>query len=190
MTLKLLDPIKTLGSRKCYAPNDTKRGGVLVHYDDSSSDNGAVEWFLDPTCEVAYNRLYLDNGTVVQITPTMEHAAWHAGVCLTKNANHFFYGLACATNGTTLATREQFASLCHDVAALFILNGWHAADVATRIRGHDAEATWDKTNAPNERKKWGKLGRKVDPTGVRPDGQPIVSLALVRVEVCRLLGSA
>jgi hypothetical protein len=60
-----------------------------------------VEWFTDPECHVSYNRLYLDDGSVVQITPTMECAAWHAGVCIDAIANRHYYGLAAATDTRT-----------------------------------------------------------------------------------------
>lgn len=180
MTLELLTPARALHSARCYAPSIAiARRGVMLHFDDSSNDRSAVEWFTDPTCNVSYNRLYLDNGDPVQITPTMDHAAWHAGVCLTRNANHVFYGLSVATNTRTPATAAQLEAIAHDCAALFQLHRWAAADVETRIRGHEDEACFANR----------KLGRKIDPTGLHA-AQPILSKAAVRQRVRELLGAA
>lgn len=144
----------------------------MPHFDDSSNDRSAVEWFTDPRCNVSYNRLYLDNGDVVQITPTMEHAAWHAGVCRTKNANRAYYGLAAATDTKTAVTPAQFEAMAHDCAALFQLNHWPAADVDRRIIGHEDEAL--------------PKGRKIDPTGLHAD-RPILSTVALRRRVKELL---
>lgn len=175
--MQLLQPSKFLKSKNCYAARPLgARGGVLLHFDDSSNDGSAVEWFTDPTCHVSYNRLYLRNGDVVQITPTMEHAAWHAGVCLKKNANRFYYGLSVAANEKVPATEQQFASIGHDCVALFELNGWSADSVDQRIVGHEEQACFSN----------GKLGRKIDPTGLWKK-KPILSTALVREYVKRML---
>lgn len=169
----LLRPSKTLNSKNCYVARPVgARSGIMLHFDDSSNDESAVEWFSDRTCRVSYNRLYLDSGAVVQITPTMEHAAWHAGVCLTANANRVFYGLAAATNTAHPATREQFASIVYDCVALFHLNGWTADSVDRRIVGHEDEACFANR----------KLGRKIDPTGL-DHTKPILSTVLVREAV-------
>jgi len=146
----------------------------MLHFDDSSNDSSAVEWFTDPACHVSYNRLYLDNGDVVQITPTMEHAAWHAGVCRTPNANRAFYGLSAATDTKTLATSKQGESMARDCAALFQLNKWPVSDVGKRIVGHEDEAM--------------PKGRKIDPTGLHA-GRPILSTVAVRRRVKELLAS-
>jgi N-acetyl-anhydromuramyl-L-alanine amidase AmpD len=171
--MPVLEPKRMLNSKNCYAPAAvSERRGIMLHFDDSSNDASAVEWFLDPACAVSYNRLYLDNGDVVQITPTMEHAAWHAGVCLTKNANHVYYGLSAATDTKHPATAAQIAGIVHDCVALFQLHGWPAADVETRIVGHEDEACFANR----------KLGRKIDPTGL-DHTKPILSTALVRERV-------
>lgn len=151
----------------------------MLHFDDSSQDDWAVEWFVDPRCKVSYTRLYLDNGDVVQITPTIEHRAWHAGVCIGKgDANREYYGLAAATNAQTPVTAPQFEAIAHDTAALFVLNGWPASDDEKRIVGHDERACF----------KDGKLGRKIDPTGYHRD-RPILSTAAVRARVRELLAA-
>lgn len=178
MTLALLTPTKELHSANCYAPSRAiARRGIMLHFDDSSNDVSAVEWFTDPACKVSYNRLVLDNGDVVQITPTMDYAAWHAGVCLTRNANHVYYGLSVATDTRTPATAAQLEAIAHDCAALFQLHRWPAADVATRILGHEDQACFANR----------KLGRKIDPTGLHHD-RPILSKTAVRQRVRELLG--
>lgn len=186
--IELLTPVRFVGSNNCWDKRPLgARQGIMYHFDDSSSDESGEEWFHDPTCHVSYNRLYLDNGDVVQITPTMEHAAWHAGVCRTANANRFYYGLAIAANERTPVTPKQFESIAHDSAALFLLNHWAIADITRRTTGHEDEATWDKTNAPKTPARWGKLGRKVDPTGLHAD-RPILSTLALRHRVLELLG--
>jgi hypothetical protein len=50
------------------------------------------------------------------------------------------------------------------------------------VVGHDQQAVW--TAAYTARRElWGKLGRKVDPTGSRPDGRAVVDLGEVRKKV-------
>lgn len=171
----LLTPKVSLRSKNCYEPRSLgARRGIMLHFDDSANDTSAVEWFTDPTCRVSYNRLYLDNGDVVQITPTMESAAWHAGVCLTANANHVYYGLAAATNTKHPVAAPQFESIVHDCIELFRMNGWPLADADTRIVGHEDEACFANRT----------LGRKIDPTGY-DHSKPILSTALVRERVKR-----
>jgi N-acetyl-anhydromuramyl-L-alanine amidase AmpD len=178
--IHLLDPVRVLSSINCHAARPVgARHGIMLHFDDSSSDASAEEWFHDLRCHVSYNRLYRDDGQVVQITPSIESAAWHAGVCRTANANRVFYGLAAATDTKTPVTAPQFESIALDCAALFILNKWPAAEVTTRIIGHEDEACF-----PD-----GKLGRKIDPTGLRP-AQPILSTMKVRHRVLELLDAA
>jgi N-acetyl-anhydromuramyl-L-alanine amidase AmpD len=173
----LLKPVKSLFSKNCYMARGLEaRKGIMLHFDDSSNDFSAVEWFKDPSCHVSYNRLYLDNGDVVQITPTMLHAAWHAGVCASPNANRIYYGLAAATNTQHVVTEAQFASIVHDCVALFQIHGWKASEVDTRIVGHEDEACFAN----------GKLGRKIDPTGLNK-ARPILDTKLVREHVRRAL---
>lgn len=175
--IELIEPVRILSSKNCYDKRPIgARQAVMLHFDDSSDDHSAEEWFHDPKCHVSYNRLVLDDGSVVQITPTMEHAAWHAGVCLTANANRAFYGIAAATDTSTPVTAKQLEAIAHDCAALFAMNKWPAADVTKRIVGHEDEACF-----PN-----GKLGRKIDPTGLHAD-RPILSKLAVRHRVLELL---
>lgn len=155
--LKVKENVK---STQCYATRSEKPVGIMIHFDDSSSDASGLQWFHDPACHVSYNRLYFDDGTVAQITPTMECAAWHAGVCRPsatnlpyKGANSAFYGLAIAADNDDVVTPKQLKSLAADCVAIFKYHGW-SKDELYRITGHDAEA-WPR-------------GRKVDPTGTIP----------------------
>lgn len=177
--------IKRLVSSRCDRELTQARVGIMLHFDGSSSDSGAVEWFSDPACNVSYNRLYLDNGDVVQITPNMNHRAWHAGVCrktaTVRDANSAFYGLAAATNEKVPVTDAQFNAIVDDCVALMQQHGWTAADVDTRIVGHDEWAVYKKGHP-----KAGKLGRKMDPTGLHKKA-PILSTQKVRDAVRKRL---
>lgn len=177
--IQLLDPVRTLASPNCWPARPVgARRGIMLHFDDSSSDASGEEWFHDPKCHVSYNRLFLDDGSVVQITPSIESAAWHAGVCTVPNANRAYYGLAAATDTKTPVTTKQFESIAHDCAVLFDLNKWPTSLITTKIVGHEDLACFAN----------GKLGRKIDPTGLHPDA-PILSTMLVRHRVLELLGA-
>jgi len=63
--------------------------------------------------------------------------------------------------------------------AVVAYHGWRAEEFSTRIVGHDAQAIWTPAYT-HEANRWGTLGRKVDPTGTRPDKQPIIDVAAVR----------
>jgi N-acetyl-anhydromuramyl-L-alanine amidase AmpD len=177
MTLadSLIKPSETL-----HSPNQADlvvdRGGIMLHFDDSSEDDWAVEWFRDPACKVSYNRLYLDDGDVVSIA---ERRAYHAGDCLTKWANSVYYGLAAATNAKHPVTEKQLVSILSDCMTIFHFHKWGKSEVTTRIVGHDTQAIYTKHNTPDRPKLWGKLGRKVDPTGLDPK-KPILSVEQVR----------
>ena len=133
------------------------RAGVMLHYDESGNDDGAVEWLLfDPRCKVSYNWLILDDGTVRDVAP-VEARAWHAGVCRPsegaphyKDANSAFYGIAVAAKHTQVATPAQFAMVVTLCRTLFSKHGWPLTDTY-RIVSHRTEA-WPR-------------GRKDDPDG-------------------------
>lgn len=155
---------------KLYEP----RKGLLLHYDDSTSDPGAVEWLTrDPKCKVSYNRLYLDNGSRVNITPTTARA-WHAGVCRPsdprlpyKDANSAFYGWAIATNDNHKVTPAAYAALLEDATELFKEHGWREA---WRVTTHHLEA-WPR-------------GRKIDIEGdPRKPTYPIFDLQKFRMDL-------
>jgi N-acetyl-anhydromuramyl-L-alanine amidase AmpD len=161
------------------------RRGVMLHYDDSTRDDWAVAWFSDPRCTNGYTWLVLDDGRVIELAdPAMRTP--HAGPCLTKNANSSYYGVAAATNGKTLATVPQVAAIVDCVAAVGAFHRWSSADIEQRIVGHDAQAVWTPAYTKNPHL-WGRVGRKVDPTGTRSDGVPIIDINHVRREVARRL---
>ncbi|HEY4100086.1 MAG TPA: N-acetylmuramoyl-L-alanine amidase [Gemmatimonadales bacterium] len=150
-----------------------RRVGIMLHYDDSGSDAGALEWLTkDPRCEVSYNVLVLDDGQAYEIAP-LEQRAWHAGVCHPsdsarlsyQDANSAFYGIAIAAKDGETAKLLQFRSvveLCRQLAAQ---HAWDLAKEPWRITGHADEA-WPR-------------GRKIDPTGSNPL-RPVLSLEAVR----------
>jgi N-acetyl-anhydromuramyl-L-alanine amidase AmpD len=161
-------------SRILQQPLAASRGGIMLHYDDSSRDDWAVQWFEDPRCTNGYTWLVLDDGRVIELADP-EYRTPHAGACKTPNANSVFYGIAAATNGLVPATDAQVASMVRVATAVARFEPWAGESIATRIVGHDAQAIWTPAYT-SVRALWGKTGRKVDPTGVRPDGRPIIDL--------------
>ncbi|HTR77641.1 MAG TPA: N-acetylmuramoyl-L-alanine amidase [Gemmatimonadaceae bacterium] len=176
-------------------PLAAPRSGIMLHYDDSSRDDWALAWFDDPRCTNGYTWLALDDGGLAELAdPGMRTP--HAGACLTTNPNSAYYGLSAATNGLVPVTARQLATIIATCVALFRFHSWPAPSVDERIVGHDAQAIWTPTytraagmsDAAGARL-WGTLGRKVDPTGVRKDHQPILDVAAVRREVRQRLDS-
>lgn len=139
------------------------RKGIMLHYDDSTSDASGIEWLTkDPACHVSYNFAVQDNGTVVEIAGEANRA-WHAGVCkpatpqLTyKDANSALYGIAITANAKDTVTATQLASVVALCVRLFRSHGWALSD-GWRITSHAAEA-WPR-------------GRKVDCEGQDAKGQ-------------------
>lgn len=137
-----------------------KRLGVMLHYDASTSDEGAVGWFKNPKCEVSYQYLVLDDGSYVEIANHLERA-WHAGVCRSSNedklrysdANSAFIGIAVATDDAQSVTAPQLLTAAWLTAREFHRHGWSLAET-WRIVGHNTEA-WPR-------------GRKIDPEGDNP----------------------
>jgi N-acetyl-anhydromuramyl-L-alanine amidase AmpD len=174
-------------SRVLQQPLAAPRRGIMLHYDDSSRDDWAIEWFDDPRCTNGYTWLVLDDGRVIELAdPAMRTP--HAGPCTTPMANSAFYGIAAATNGLVLATERQLASIATLCAAIHRYHGWTNAttdDPMRRIVGHDREAIWTPAYT-NHAALWGKVGRKVDPTGQRPDRRPIIDLAEITRRVAAL----
>ena len=164
-------------SRVLQAPLAAPRRGIMLHYDDSSRDDWALEWFNDPRCTNGYTWLVLDDGRIVELAdPGMRTP--HAGPCRTRNANSAYYGIAAATNGQTLATAPQLASIERLCAAVVRYHRW----VNPPIVGHDEQAIWTPAYTKNKRL-WGQLGRKVDPTGQRKDRKPIIDLNALRAQL-------
>ena len=169
-------------------PLRASRSGIMLHYDDSSSDVSALEWFADPRCTNGYTWLVLDDGRVVELADPGLRTP-HAGPCLIPRANSCFYGIAAATNGLELATAEQLASIAGLCAALFRFHGWPATtigEVRARIVGHDEQAVWTAAYT-SRRELWGRTGRKVDPTGQRGDGRKVIDVQEMIVQVQALL---
>jgi hypothetical protein len=180
-------------SRVLQSPLAAPREGVMLHYDDSTRDDWAVAWFDDPRCHNGYTWLVLDDGSVVELADPAQRTP-HAGPCLTPNANSAFYGISAATNGVVPATTAQLAAMALTCIALFRFHGWNAEEVLMRIQGHDAQAVWTQSytraaglSDETGRGCWGKLGRKVDPTGVRKDRRPIIDVNQVRAAVAAAL---
>jgi N-acetyl-anhydromuramyl-L-alanine amidase AmpD len=180
---QLLKPHEILHSQNS-ASLVARRAGIMVHFDDSSEDGWAVKWFEDPACKVSYNRLYLDNGDVASIADD-DRRAYHAGDCLTPLANSVFYGLSAATNTKVPVTKAQLNSIVEECCRIFRFEKWPASSIEKRIVGHDGQAIFTKRNTKNS-KLWGKLGRKIDPTGLHPE-KPILSVSGVRIAVALAL---
>lgn len=149
-----------------------KRMGIILHYDDSTSDAGAVEWLtVDKTCKVSYNWIITRVGTVVDVAPETARA-WHAGVCKPSNsllkykdANSYFYGVAIAAGGKKgdKISPEQMESVCKLIISLYKHNNWPLTDT-WRISSHHLEA-WPR-------------GRKIDIIG--PDkNNPVYTIQMV-----------
>ncbi len=149
------------------------RCGVLLHYDASASDGGALGWLTkDPACDVSYNVLVLDDGKAYEIAP-LDRRAYHAGKCVTsdrvrlpyKDANSALYGVAIAATDGEVATPAQFAAVVEVCRLLAAKHGWDLRYEGWRIVGHDTECF--------------PKGRKSDPTGSNPK-RPVLSVAAVR----------
>ena len=166
------------------SPLTAPRRGLMLHYDDSSRDDWAVEWFHDPRCTNGYTWLVLDDGRVVELADPAFRTP-HAGPCLTPYANSAYYGVAAATNGLVTVTKPQLAVITAICVAVMKWHHWIVEDDAAldrRIVGHDEQAVWTSAYT-HERALWGHLGRKVDPRGQRPDGTPVLDLADLRRRV-------
>ncbi len=153
------------------------RGGIMLHYDDSSSDASGIEWLTqDPACHVSYNWAVTDAGAVVTVAP--EHArAWHAGVCKPSDprlpytdANSTFYGVAITANAKDTATPRQVDSVVSLCRELFTKHGWPLTD-GWRITTHAMEA-WPR-------------GRKVDCEGQDATGKLRTRNRVLDYEVIR-----
>ena len=178
-----------INSRVLAAPLAARRQGIMLHYDDSSRDDWAIEWFCDPQCRNGYTWLVLDDGGLVELADPALRTP-HAGPCLVPRANSVFYGISAATDGLVPATSAQLETIVRTCVALFRYHGWSGTEAADRIVGHDAQAVWtpEYTRAagiPESRARllWGMVGRKVDPTGVRKDGRKIIDVRAVQEEV-------
>jgi hypothetical protein len=80
-------------------------------------------------------------------------------------ANTGYFGLAITAGAHEHITLEQLDALTTDIAIIFRAAGWSPDDVDDRIVGHDSRAIFNPRDNPKEPQLWGKLGRKIDPTG-------------------------
>ena len=130
------------------------RLGVMLHYDGSASDAGAIAWLTrDPRCAVSYTRLITDDGQSIPVAPD-DARAWHAGACRPSSsalpytdATSAFYGLAFAARSGDTITEAQLRAMVREIRRYFGEHDWPLTD-GWRITDHAAEA-WPR-------------GRKVD----------------------------
>src|SRR5690348_10483758 len=107
-----------LHSRVLQSPLAARRQGVMLHYDDSTRDDWALDWFQDPRCKNGYTWLVMDDGRLVELAnPALRTP--HAGPCLVPRANSVFYGISAATNSLVPATPKQLEAIIRSCVALF-----------------------------------------------------------------------
>ncbi len=155
---------------KAHAWNDRlreTRQGVMLHYDASRSDAGAVAWLSSPDIRASYNLIVFDDGSWATVAP-LEARAWHAGKCRPsegvvayEDANSAFYGIAILNSGREDVTPRQMITTAWLTRRLFLRHGWSVGEI-WRLTTHSAEA-WPR-------------GRKIDPEGPDPLN-PILSRA-------------
>lgn len=185
MFVHQMELVKTVYNGQ-YMKRTQKPQGVMLHYDESTSDKGALGWFEDPRCRVSYDRLVLDTGGYAILCPE-DMAAYHAGTCRTsdperlsyKSANQAFKGIAIAANNLETATIEQVLTVAMLTRLYFNEYNWPLTDL-WRIKGHEDEAVY-----PEGTERAGRRGRKIDPTG--PDKRkPVLSIGCIRYLVPRI----
>jgi hypothetical protein len=185
-----------------FRPTTGRRFGVMLHYDASQSDAGAISWFRSPKFTLSYHRAYTDSGRRVQILPKLAGTcAFHAGVCRqteqVASANDAFYGFAVTAGEGDTVTAAQLRALVEDTALVArwhqrfnaapeMRAWWGTANVGTWLTGHNEWAIFNRRDNPKSPKLWGRLGRKVDPIGADPD-RPVLSLVRARDAVRDLL---
>lgn len=171
-----IDEAPPVASR-CHSELRERRQGVMLHYDASGSDAGAMSWLGDERAQGAYQWLVLRDGRICRVIPD-DRAAWHAGECRPSgvvqygHANSAFYGIAVAATDGEAATYPQLLSAAWLAARYFSAHGWDARREGWRVTGHDREA-WPR-------------GRKIDPTGSRL-GMPVLSVEGVRALLPRFV---
>jgi N-acetyl-anhydromuramyl-L-alanine amidase AmpD len=156
------------------------RIGVMLHYDASATDAGAIAWLAGPDIKVSYNWLVTDEGNIIPIAPETARA-WHAGVCRSsdprlpyRDANSAFYGVSIAATTGDVATVEAKRSVAALCRTLFGRHGW-PVDEVWRIVSHRTQA-WPR-------------GRKNDPEG--PDlAHPVLNANEIRGMVAAMVPAA
>lgn len=157
------------------------RVGIMLHYDQSATDAGGLEWLLrDARAGVSYHEVYTRSGIAVPVAP-WEAAAWHAGGCRRSAAvpayshgNSAWYGLAVMAHDEGVrsprehATERQLGLLVERCCWIFRRHRWKISETRWRITGHADEA-WPR-------------GRRSDPYGPDP-AAPVLSVADVQWRV-------
>jgi hypothetical protein len=162
------------------------RIGVMLHYDGSTSDAGAIAWLLrDERCKVSYTDIVTDDGKITHVAPRNARA-WHAGACKPshprfkyRDANSAFYGLSVACGGLDIATKPQILGVVTTILEYFAIEGWSLNDI-WRITDHEAEA-WPrrrKVDIWGDKEKRSKAGLIV----------PVLDIDTVREDVRQALG--
>jgi N-acetyl-anhydromuramyl-L-alanine amidase AmpD len=165
MTIPDLGVDERRHSHVLQSPLMAPRGGIMLHYDDSSRDDWALAWFSDPRCTNGYTWLVLDDGRVVELAdPAMRTP--HAGPCRTPQANSRYYGIAAATNGLVPATELQLAAIARLCAALCRHHHW--VDTAP-----ESTPTRRRSGRPRTRRAE-RSGAPRDERSTRPAGAPTV----------------
>jgi hypothetical protein len=153
-----------------------RRVGVMLHYDGSASDTGALSWLRDhPDCRVSYNWLVMDDGRTERIAPD-DARAWHAGACTPsdpsriryKDANSAFYGVAFAAKPGDIIHTPQYEGAMGLVRGYFDMHRWLHSEW-WRLSDHHAE-----TRLPGGKHRKADLGN-----GLTYSGAPL-SLAAMR----------
>jgi N-acetyl-anhydromuramyl-L-alanine amidase AmpD len=165
--------------RKNWGELTEPRIGVMVHFDASTTDEGAIKWFTMEGCKVSYNFMVMDSGNIIPIAPA-DKRAWHAGPCKSpdkrlvyRDANSAFYGISIAATVGDVATVEQKRSVTALCLSLFQDHGWPISDT-WRIVSHRQHAVF-----PKGHPKAGQYGRKSDPEG--PDlAHPVMNTNEIR----------
>lgn len=157
-----------------------ERQGVMLHYDGSSTDEGALSWLQDSRSRVSYHYLILRDGSWASFAP-LNKRAWHAGYCKPSDdrftysdGNSAFYGVSIASGPGEVATVGQILTTAFLVRSLYKIKKWYPKEEAWRLVSHASEAVY----GPNHPKS-GERGRKIDPEG--PDkNRPILSVNEIR----------
>lgn len=185
-----------------YRASTGKRRGIMIHYDASQSDEGALSWFRSAQWKLSYHRAYTDSGRRVQILPRFAGtAAFHAGVCDKRqgvtSANDAFYGLSITATEGDRVTDKQLNALVEDSALIAewhrrfnpdpeLRVWWQPDNIHVWLTGHNEWAIFNERDNPKTPKLWGKLGRKLDPVGPDPDA-PVLSLVAARARIRDLM---
>lgn len=187
---------------------ESERVGCMCHYDASTSDGGAVQWFQDPAWKYSYWRAYTDSGRRVLIAKHSRVWCYHAGgqgLCRTdarvRGCNRAFYSFTVTAGPTdktgrvnpmnaethAVVTMPQFTAAAYDIAVTAM---WH--------RDRLGDARWGTEHIDywlTGHKDWAiPPGRKQDPAGppdwVERVGYEVWPIASLRFAVATILDTA